>query len=338
MAGRRRDLLPGLAVLFAIAASARWAGSFVPGMEPLVLAIAAGVVIANVHGTPSWAAPGVGTHKLLLETGIVLLGVRLTVGELARVGPVILGLAAVTVLFGFVFVETLARKSGIEEKTGSLLAAGAGVCGVSAVVAVAGGIDADEDGIAYAVATILLFDAATIVAVPVAGGVLELPARVFGVWAGLSMFSTGPVAAAGFTHSATAGEWATVTKLARNAFIGVAAVVYAVWYAGRESARTGDDSAPARGGRLRQVWAGLPKFLVGFLAVVAVANAGVLEAGDVARVRTVGDWLFLLAFAGLGFEIRATELRSAGVRPALVVLAYFLTISAASLVAVRALL
>jgi len=308
-------VVPGLVVLLLLGALARAVGGATP-LSPLVVAIGTGAVVAVAVGVPEWAESGVDRHKLLLETGIVLLGAQLTLGQLATTGPVVVALAMGVVVVGVVFVELLGRQAGIESRTRSLLAAGASVCGVSAVLAVAGSIDGDEADISYAAGTVLLFDAVTLVVFPVLGTTLGLPDRVFGVWAGLSLFSTGPTAAVGFAVSETAGQWATITKLVRNTFIGVLAVAYALYYTS-DGERT--DAT--------EIWYRFPKFLVGFLLVALIANLGLVDAATQTAVETVGDWLFTLAFVGLGFELNPRRLRATGVRPLLVVLAQFLTVS-----------
>jgi uncharacterized membrane protein YadS len=260
------------------------------------------------------------------------LGVGLSLSAVVRSGPFVLALLCATVASGLAFVTLLARASGVGGRTGPLLAAGASICGVSAVAAAAGALDADESEVAYAAATVLLFDAVTLAAFPVVGGWLGLGQQAFGLWAGLSMFSTGPVTAAGMAYGATAGRWATLTKLTRNAFIGVVAAVYSVAYAdGRETA------ARTNGGRLRGLWDAVPKFLVGFLAVAAVANAGLLSPASKASVARIGDWLFLVAFAGLGFELRLSRMRAAGLAPVAVVGTYLAVVSAAAYLVVTAL-
>ena len=143
----------------------------------------------------------------------------------------------------------------------------------------------------------------------------------------MSLFSTGPTAAVGFAVSDTAGQWATITKLVRNTFIGVLAVAYALYYT------AGDERAGAT-----EIWYRFPKFLVGFLLVALLANLGLVDAEARATVETIGDWLFALAFVGLGFELNPRRLRSTGVRPLLVVLAQFLTVSLLALGAVTLLL
>ncbi|MFB6136625.1 MAG: YeiH family protein [Halobacteriaceae archaeon] len=329
MATPLRARLPGLGVLVGVAVLAHLAGVALPGVSPLAVAIAAGALLGNVVGVPDWAAPGVSLHKLALETGIVLLGARLALDEVLVSGPVVAGLAVATVGVGLLSVETLSRTLlPLDRETGSVLAGGASVCGVSAAAAVAGGIEAAESKLAYVAGTILLFDAVTLVAFPAAGHALGLSQRAFGVWAGLSMFSTGPVAAAGVAYGSVAVRWATLTKLVRNACIGVVAVGYSLHYA------SGDDADR----RLATVWSGFPKFLVGFLAVAAVANAGLLSVGGLSLLDRAGDWLFAVAFAGLGFDIRVAEMRSAGLRPVAVVFVHLLLVSALALAAVWTLL
>jgi len=312
--------------LGAVGGVARAVGSVTP-VDSLVVAVGSGVVLATLFDVPAWVRAGIDQYKLLLETGIVLLGASLTFDQLVATGPVVVALAAVVVVLGVGFVELVGYAVGVESRTRSLLAAGASVCGVSAVLAVASSIDGDDATVTYAAGTVLLFDAVTLVAFPVVGAVLGLPDRVFGVWAGLSLFSTGPAAAAGFAVSDTAGQWATVTKLVRNSFIGVLAVGYALRRA------TG-------GGRVdvTEVWTRFPKFLVGFLLVAVLANAGVVDGGAQDAVATAGDWLFTLAFVGVGAELNPGRLRATGLRPVGLVFAQFLTVTALAYLAVTMLL
>ena len=320
-----QSIAPGIAVLGAIAAFSRVTVGPIPGVSPLIVAIGIGVFVANTYGVPAWARPGIDRHKLLLETAIVLLGARLTLDELITTGPTILVLAVSVVVLGVCYVELLAgRVFAMRRQTGSLLAAGASVCGVSAVMAVAGSINVDEADVTYAAATILLFDAVTLVAFPALAHVLDLTGKQFGVWAGLSLFSTGPVAAVGFAVSESAGRWATVTKLIRNAFIGFLAIGYA--------ARSAAASADAV--NVRTIWRRFPKFLFGFCCVVLIVNLTDLGPGAAASIDTIVDWLFTLAFAGLGFDVDIGRLREAGGRPVILVFIHLVTVVVLALVAI----
>ncbi|WP_135854466.1 YeiH family protein [Halorussus salinus] len=344
------DLLPGLALLVALALVARGLAAFVP-VPALLLAVLVGGLLANTVGVPDRFESGVGTYNFWLEVGIVLMGVRVSLDALVEAGPTLLVTVVGVVGFTLVVAELLARGFDLQRRLGSLVAAGASVCGVSAVVAVAGAIRADEEHVAYATSTILVFDALTLFTYPAVGHALGLADRVFGVWAGLTMFSTGPVTAAGFAYSEVAGQWATVAKLTRNVLLGGLVVAYSVVYAGSGS---GDESAVGSGSDdesavgspsgdgsasavsfLRSLWDGFPTFVLGFLALVVLASAGVFTDPQLARIEEAYRAAFLVAFAGLGTSVALGDLRETGVRPLAVLALTLAVVSAVVLVVVR---
>ncbi|WP_440007920.1 YeiH family protein [Halomicrococcus sp. SG-WS-1] len=329
-----RAYLPGLAALVVVGLAGRLVGAAVPYLDPLIAAVAVGALVANTVGVPESFLPGVETNKLWLETGIVLMGARITLGALLDAGPTLALVVVVGVTATVLLVEGLSRTLfDVPRRLGSLLAAGAGICGVSAVVGVSGSVRADENQIAYAAATVLLFDLLTLFVYPALGGVLGLSDRVFGVWAGLTMFSTGPVTAAGFAVSEAAGRWATVTKLARNLLLGGLVLAYSLYYVDGPS---GDaSSAGTSRSKLALLWRSFPKFVVGFFAVVALSSAGAFSRVETAQLTTAYEWLFLVAFAGLGLTVDFDDLRDAGLRPVAVVLTALLVVSSVSLVAIR---
>lgn len=320
-----RQHAPGIVTLILVGVAAR-VGAGILGINDLVLAIVVGVVLGNLVGVPSWAARGVANHKLFLETGIVLLGASIAIEELIGAGPRVVVLVICTVAFSLLLVEGIARGAfGLRERTASLLAAGTSICGVSAVAAVGQVVDARSDQLTYAAATIVFFDAITLVIYPILGDLLALSGREFGVWAGLSMFSTGPVAAAGFAHSPEAGQWATVTKLARNTLLGGVVVAYSIRYATQKANDPG----------VKRLWLQFPKFLIGFLLVALIANVGILTPSSLDAIAQASDWLFVLAFVGLGFEIRPARMRESGLTPVAIVFCALCVISAVTLLAVR---
>ena len=319
--------LPGLAVLVVIALAARAAGLLLPGVNALLASVAIGILVVNVVGVPDILDPGVATHKRWLEIGIVLMGARISVGSLLDAGVELTVLVVVAATGMVVLVEALSGTVfDVPEKLGSLLAAGSGICGVSAVAGVAGSIRANEDHVAYATATILLFDAVTLFAYPVLGSVLSLSDQVFGVWAGLTMFSTGPVTAAGFAFSETAGHWATVTKLTRNLLLGVFVGVYSLRYA--EGGRGASALSP------RVFWRSFPTFVLGFFAVMVLTSTALVSPTTTAQLTNAYHWLFLVAFAGLGLSVDVEDLLDTGVRPVALVCTAFVVGSAVTLVLV----
>jgi uncharacterized integral membrane protein (TIGR00698 family) len=329
-----RRVAPGVAFLVVLAVVARAASTVVPHASALVVAVALGIVVTNTVGVPERLQAGSSTHKLWLEAGIVLMGARVSLAALLDAGATLAVLVVGIVALTLVLVEALARGVfGVDRKLGSLLAAGASVCGVSAAVGVAGSVRASEEHVAYAAGTILLFDVVTLFAYPAIGGVLGLTDRVFGVWAGLTMFSTGPVTAAGFSFSDAAGQWATITKLTRNLLLGVLVGAYSIRYASHD-----DDADTASAFSPRRLWDAFPKFVLGFFAVVLVTSSALVSDAAATQIENAYRWLFLLAFAGLGLSVDVGDLRDTGATPIALLLTALVATSVVALLAVRALL
>ena len=321
-----RRLAPGLGVLFALGLLARGITAIIPIGSHLIVVIGLGVFMANTLGIPDWAVAGVKTHSLWLEVGIILMGVTIAFQQVVDAGLQVLLIVGVAVCATVLVVEVLAREFfDIPEKIGSLLAAGSGICGVSAVAAVAGSIKPDQQQIAYAAATVLLFDAITLIIYPTVGHFLGLSDFVFGIWAGTTMFSTGPVTAAGFAYSRNAGEWAVLVKLTRNAFIGVVVIGYVLYYSRRGSTDATVDHT------WRYLWESFPKFIIGFVVLMILGSAGVLSDTQITALDNASNWLFLVAFAGLGLSIDIGELRESGIKPVGVVSISLLLVSGLTL-------
>lgn len=321
-----RRLAPGLGVLLALGLLARGITAIIPIGSHLIVVIGLGVFMANTLGIPDWAVAGVKTHSLWLEVGIILMGVTIAFQQVVDAGLQVLLIVGVAVCATVLVVEVLAREFfDIPEKIGSLLAAGSGICGVSAVAAVAGSIKPDQQQIAYAAATVLLFDAITLIIYPTVGHLLGLSDFVFGIWAGTTMFSTGPVTAAGFAYSRNAGEWAVLVKLTRNAFIGVVVIGYVLYYSRRGSTDATVDHT------WRYLWESFPKFIIGFVVLMILGSAGVLSDTQITALDNASNWLFLVAFAGLGLSIDIGELRESGIKPVGVVSISLLLVSGLTL-------
>jgi uncharacterized integral membrane protein (TIGR00698 family) len=323
-----RAVAPGVALLVGLGLVAHGLAG-VSGVDALLLAVGAGALVGNLVDLPAGISRGTALHTRFLDGGIVLLGANVVVSEIAAAGTVVVGLVVAVVAVGLPMGELLGRWSGLDATPSSLLAAGASVCGVSAATTVAGVLDARAEDLTAVVAAILVFDAVTLAAFPLVGSLLDLSARQFGVWAGVSMFSTGPVTAAGFAYAPAAGRWATVTKLARNAFLGLVALLYVA-----RTTRAGADDRS----RLEHLRAGVPPFLLGFLVLATAASAGVLGDELVALADRASTALFTLAFVGLGLDIRVAGMRRVGVAPLVALFGHLLVVSVLSLLAVLTLL
>src|SRR5580658_426451 len=153
-------LLPGVALLAAIGFAGKLLEKNInmyakahhfpfPNIEYVLWAILIGLVISNVFGLAEIFKPGVATYEFWLKAGIVLLGSRFLLGDVAKLGGVSLVLVAIEIVVSLVFMTALGRAFGLKPKLTTLLAVGSSICGVSAIIATQGAIDADDEDASY---------------------------------------------------------------------------------------------------------------------------------------------------------------------------------------------
>ena len=213
-----------------------------------------------------------------------------------------------------------------------MLAIGTSICGVSAIVAAKGAIRARNSDVSYAIAAILALGAVALFLLPPLGHAIGLTDREFGLWAGLAVDNTAETTATGYLFSDHAGKIAVLVKSTRNALIGFVVLGFALYWAARGQA---DEIAPGAKAKAAFIWDKFPKFVLGFLAVSAIATAHLLSKGQTANLANVSKWAFLLTFAGVGLNTDIRQIARTGWRP-LVVSVIGLTVVAARLPGHRA--
>jgi uncharacterized integral membrane protein (TIGR00698 family) len=282
-----------------------------PNIEYVLWAILIGLAISNTIGVPGIFRSGVATYEFWLKAGIVLLGARFLLGDVRRLGGVSLILIAIELALALTFMTYLGRAFKLKPKLVTLLAVGSSICGVSAIIAAQGAIDADEEDSSYAIAAILLLGAISLFLFPLVGHVLHLSDHAYGLWAGLAVDNTAEATAAGALYSDAAGKIAVLAKTCRNATIGFVVLGYAIYWASKGQA----EEVKNKGAFL---WRKFPKFVLGFLLVSLLATMGFFTKPQLVAVGNLSRWAFLLTFAGVGLRTNLRELSKQGARPFIV--------------------
>lgn len=331
--------LPGVLLLIAVGLLGKYAqvgwNSFahhehwtVPDIEYVLWAIVIGLVVTNTIGLHRILRAGVQTYEFWLKIGIVALGVRFVLGDVVKLGGISLVQIVVDMALAGAIILAAAHFFGLSGKLGSLLAIGTSICGVSAIVAAKGAIRPRNSDVGYAIAAILALGAVALFTLPVLGHAIGLTDHEFGLWAGLSVDNTAETTATGYLYSEQAGKIAVLVKSTRNALIGFVVLGFALYWAARGEA---DQIAAGLRARAAFIWDKFPKFVLGFLAVSAIATAGWLSKGQTANVANVSRWAFLLTFAGVGLNTNIRELVRTGWRPLVVAIIGLVVVAAVSL-------
>ncbi len=279
-----------------------------PNIEYVLWAIVFGLLVSNTIGVPAVFRPGVDTYEFWLKAGIVLLGVRFLLGDILKLGGISLACVAIELIVAIAVMTWLGRVFHLSPKLTSLLAIGSSICGVSAIIAAKGAIDADDEDASYAIAAILSLGAFSLFTFPVIGHWLGLSDHAFGLWAGLAVDNTAEATAAGALYSDAAGKFAVLAKTTRNATIGFVVLGYALYWARQSKTQ----AVTHRGAFL---WQKFPKFVLGFLVVSSLATLGVFSKPQMGDLANLSRWAFLLTFAGVGLRTDLRQMRKQGLRP-----------------------
>lgn len=171
-----KSYAPGFALALVIALLAKGIEALLPFdvIGASVIAMFIGMLINGYRKPGKTTAPGVKfTAKKILKFAIILLGASLNVTTILNVGRMSLTVMLFTLLTCFGGGYFIGRALGLDWKLSNLISAGTGICGGSAIAAVAPVIDAKDSDIAYALSATFLFDMAMI------AGAVKLPTIVF---------------------------------------------------------------------------------------------------------------------------------------------------------------
>lgn len=297
----------------------------------IMVAILLGMLIANTTGVARIFLPGLSfAMKKLLRLGIILVGIRLSLVDVASLGALAVPVVATIVAVALLVTTWFARRIGVSENLGTLAAASTAICGVTAALAVAPAIEADDRDVAYTIANVTLFGALAMFVDPyLAHALFGASSTSVGLFLGTGIHDTSQVMGAALSyrelfHDEAAFKVATVTKLTRNLFL--AAVVPLLAY--RHARRKGGagKGAPVR---IRSLF---PLFVAGFVAMALLRSAGdaslgsgghawgVFDAAAWTRlVKTLGEtWAgaaLATAMAGVGLTTRFSVFRGLGAKP-----------------------
>ncbi|MCI2056520.1 MAG: putative sulfate exporter family transporter [Oscillibacter sp.] len=315
-------ILPGFAVALVIAVVAKWLESVLPIhlIGASVIALFIGMII-NSFWKPAWLNSGLKfTSKKILKFAIILLGASLSIETVLNVGRLSLVVMCFTLLTCFGGGYFVGKLLGINWKLSNLISAGTGICGGSAIAAIAPVIDAEDSDIAYAMSATFLFDMAMIVLFPILGRAMGLSDMAYGLWAGTAVNDTSSVVAAGFAFSEAAGDFATMVKLTRTLSIIPVVVIFSLINARmkrKEAVAAGHSEAEiAKHGKINFGML-IPWFIVGFIALAVINSVGLISVAVSTGAKDLSKFLMVAALAAIGLNTSFAQMKKSGPAPML---------------------
>ncbi|MBQ9130274.1 MAG: putative sulfate exporter family transporter [Clostridia bacterium] len=313
----RGAFLLGVSICFALAALAVLLEELIPGglLGASIIALFAGTLI-NSFFHPAWMKPALKfTSKKILKLAIILLGASLSLNTIMEVGKMTFFVMIFTFAVCFGGGYFVRKAFGLNWKLGNLISAGTGICGGSAVAAIAPVIDADDKDIAFAMSSTFLFDMVMIALYPLMGKALGMSDIAYGIWAGTSVNDTASVVASGYAFSEIAGDFATMVKLTRTIAIIPTVLVFA--YVGTRIKRKELKAEEQKGGKKVSLFKIIPWFIGGFLLLAIVNSAGLIPLAVGGVLKGASKYLMVCALAAIGLGTSITDFKKAGLKPML---------------------
>ncbi len=298
-------------------------------ISPLVASLVLGVLIGNIVSIPKRFVSGQKfVAKKVLRFGIVLLGTQLALKQVVDLGGRELVVVVGVVTLTFLGTLWLGPRLGVSKSLSLLIATGFSICGASAVAAMEGVVDAEEEEVTYAIALVTLCGSLAIVLLPLLRNVLSLSdPQLFGSWVGASVHDVAQVIATSSTGGDTAVQSATVVKLSRVVLLAPLVAIVSIWV------RRSSSGLVAKADKKHVSI--VPLFVIGFLVMIAVRTTGVIPDNWLTTLKTIEQVCLASALVGLGSDVRIARLIKVGGRPLLLALISWFGIAVVSLIGVR---
>ena len=314
-------VLPGIFLSVLVAAIATLIESLLPihVIGAAVIAMFIGMIFHSILKKTKIFSSGLKfTSKKLLKFAIILLGLSLNIQTVLHVGKLSLAVMVFTLLTCFGGGYFIGRALGLNWKLSNLISAGTGICGGSAIAAIAPTIDAEDKDIAYAMSATFLFDMAMIVLFPIMGHAMGMSDQAFGIWAGTAVNDTSSVVATGYAFSEAAGDFATMVKLTRTLAIIPTVLTFALIQL-RLKRKEALGNAESTEGlkaefKLSKVF---PWFILGFLAMAILASVVSVPATVVGITKKTSKFLMVCALAAIGLNTSFSSMKKEGIKPML---------------------
>lgn len=272
-----------------------------------IIALLIGITVRSTLGVQDTYKPGLNlASKKILRIGIILLGTGLNFSQLLGVGKYSLFVMFFTLIAAFGSGYIFGKMFGINWKLSSLISAGTGICGGSAIAALSPIIESDDSDFAYAISATFIFDVVMIILFPILGNMMGLSDMAFGLWTGTAINDTSSVVAAGYTYSDAAGDFATIVKLTRTTAIVPIAIIFSVISA-RLNRRGSTEKVSVK--KL------FPWFILWFIFASILNTLGFISPEIQSLFKSISKFSMIMALGAIGLKTDLKKMLNSGVEP-----------------------
>lgn len=306
----------GIFITVLLAFAAEFISGFVPHhlISGGVFALLIGMLLNPIISKYGIFSGGINfTSKQVLRLAIVLMGLTLSFSQVFEVGKFSLIVMCFTLFAAFGGGYLLGKLFGMNWKLSGLISAGTGICGGSAIAAIAPTIDASDRDIAYAISATFIFDILMVVLFPIAGRYFGMSDIGYGLWAGTAVNDTSSVVAAGYAFSDAAGAFSVIVKLTRTLSIIPTVLVFS-FINERLNEQAHQRAHERKKIDFKKIF---PYFILMFLVMVAIKSTELVQSNVSENVSTMSKFFMVMALGAIGLKTNFKELSHSGLKPML---------------------
>ncbi len=305
---------PGILLAVVIASAAKWIESLMGQgfISASVIALFIGILLHTIRRPDPEFQKGIRfSSKRLLKFAIILLGASLNITTILQVGRISLFVMLFTLTTCFGVGYFVGKAFGLNWKMSNLISAGTGICGGSAIAAIAPVIEAEDRDIAFAMSATFIFDMVMIVLFPLLGSWLGMSDTAYGLWAGTAVNDTSSVVAAGYGFSERAGDFAVMVKLTRTLAIIPTVLIFSAvqFHQTRKESETGRIAV--------KVSSIVPYFIGLFLVMACLNSLGLIPTSIASLLKSISKFCMVTALAAIGLNTSFKEMKQEGAAPML---------------------
>lgn len=273
---------------------AKFLSGYVPTLGTALLALILGISVRQILITFSPFSSGVSwTEKYVLETAIVFIGFGFEISKFNDIGFSTLAIIFSSIILIILLALLLQKFFGKEDgKLFWLLGAGSAICGSSAIGATAPLIQAKEEETGISLAVINLLGLLGMILLPIIAVGFSFSNLETGIFLGGILQSVGHVVGSAFAINPEVGQFATVVKIGRVAFL--VPFLLIVYFMFRKK---------SDGTKLK-----FPLFILFFLIAVLISQIGIFNSETIKFLSKSGDTLLNIGMAAIGLKINIKSL------------------------------
>jgi uncharacterized integral membrane protein (TIGR00698 family) len=305
LAERTRELAPGLLVCAVVGAAASFLSENY-GAPVMLFALLLGMAM-NFLSTEGPCQAGIEfTARHVLRFGIALLGLRITVAQVADLGWGPVALIGLTVISTIAVSMLAARLMGFRGQLGLLTGGATAICGVSAALALSAALPSHpqkDRATLFTVIGVSALSTICMVTYPMLSRALGLDEQQAGIFLGATIHDVAQVVGAGYSLSPQTGDTATLVKLLRVSML-LPVIVFATLLMRSSAKASGGERPPL-----------LPWFVVAFAALLALNSTGWLPRATQIAGNDLSRWCLIVAIASIGMKTHLKEVAAVGFKP-----------------------